>query len=267
MTFTDYIVSYFVLGSLAGLLSGLLGIGGGVVIVPGLHFIFYLNHFPHSTLMHMAIGTSFAVMVPTTLRSFFSHRKAMAVSQGIFKRMVFSVIFGVLMGSTLAHFLHSFWLRIMFSLLLMLVSFNLFFSSLVVVDHKVSQPVFRIVSFLIGFFSSMLGIGGSTFVIPFLLGIKTDMRVAIVVAVQVGILISALSCVSYIFIGFHAQGLPVHAIGYVYWPAALAAAGMSVLFAPLGAYFSRQVSRTTLRKLFACILMVIAVHSLYSILV
>ena len=97
---------YVLIGALAGLLSGLIGIGGGIVIVPALLIVFHFLHFNPHFLMHLVIGTSFAVIVLTTLRSYFSHRRYDVSYKAIFLQLLPGVILGAISGAVLAHFVH-----------------------------------------------------------------------------------------------------------------------------------------------------------------
>ena len=215
----------------------------------------------------MAAGTSFAIMMPTTIRSFIAHYGRKNEGTFVFVHFIPGLIVGVLAGVVTAHSLHSDWLRVLFSILLLFVAVSMLAPRSVVLRLSPSKLFYRVSSFFIGGLSAMLGIGGSTLTMPLLLSMQVNIREAIFVSVMGGMIISSMSCVAYIVSGMHAVGLPPHSIGYLYWPAALCTAAVSTLCVPLGVKFSHSIPTHRLRMCFSVLLLLISIHSVWSVVV
>lgn len=257
---------YFVLGAVTGLLSGLLGIGGGIIVVPTLAFIFTHEHIPSEYVMHLAVGTSLAVMVFTTVRSLTSHvmQQSRVIFWDIGRMLLPMVVVGVVLGVLFADRMHSSSLRVLFGLFIVVIAVRIFFF--------IEQPATKrqlptrawmhVAGIVMGMLSGLLGIGGGTTVIPFLLHFKVSMRVAIRVAVMVGIAVSLIGAISFYIAGLD-EALPMHTLGYIYWPAWVGIGMGSVLFAPLGVRLSHYMSTVILKRIFACLLILIGLQMLF----
>lgn len=159
------------LGVAAGLLAGLLGIGGGMVIVPGLFYLFGLLHLPEESLMHLAAGTSTCIMIFTAAASTWSHHLKGHIHWAIFRKIIVGIAIGVLTGNLLANHLDNRWLELAFGLFLLVVSFKLFLNvkpeSKTVVEKSFGLVITSLVGVAIGFKSGVLGIGGGALSVPF----------------------------------------------------------------------------------------------------
>ncbi len=265
MTFILFI--YFLLGTTAGILSGLLGIGGGVIVVPALAYIFKHEQFPDPLVMHMAVGTSLAIMVATTLRSLKSHLayKGRGEFWAIAKQLFWAVGIGVICGALLADVLHSNVLRLFFGVFVLLIALRMFLMR----RPKEQKPQLpsalrvRIAGIVMGALSGLIGIGGGTTVIPYLLHHQISMRIAVRVSIFVGLIVAVVGAVMYLLSGFNEIGLPPHSLGYIYWPAWVGTTIGSVLFAPLGTRLSYYLPSWVLRRIFACFLIVIGIHMFF----
>ena len=261
--------TYVLLGSVTGLLSGLLGIGGGIVVVPALVFIFHHEHVPDLVVMQLAVGTSLAIMVATTLRSLIAHLSRTRHPGDlvhIAKVLLPAVFVGVFSGALTANYVHSDVLRISFGVLVLLISGRLLLFN--VSSHQErslpSTNSMRLAGVLMGALSGLLGIGGGTTVIPYLLYYQVPMRVAVAVAVSVGLLVACVGTVVYALSGLNAHGLPANTLGYIYWPAWIGTAIGSVLFAPMGARLSYFLPASLLRRGFAVLMIAVGVHMMLS---
>jgi uncharacterized protein len=256
-------LTYFMFGIVAGLLSGLIGIGGGIVIVPGFLLLFNMQHLTTKP-MHFAVGSSFATMLFTTSRSLISHLRRGVKVISEYRYMLPGLVAGVVAGAYLVHFIHTLILGWCFIIFLLFASLRLFFADYVNFSFSVrGKKLFFFVSFFIGFFSSLLGISGSPMTIPFLEAVGVDLRRAIVVSVACGLAIAIMGTISYAVMGSYLVVLPHWSTGYIYWPAVLSAALGSVIFAPVGAYLSNKLPVNVLRKVFAIFLVVVAIHMMH----
>ena len=185
------ISTYLVIGAFAGVMSGMFGIGGGVIVIPALSAIFLQeNMFPSNLVMQMAVGTSLAIMIVTSLSSLYVHHRREVVRWNIFQTMLPFLIIGVVAGSVIAHFLSSLMLQIIFGVFLLLLGARLILSGQNKESNRVvSNRTMQIASILIGCLSSVLGVGGGTIFVPFLLYCSLDMREAMGTSIACGLTI------------------------------------------------------------------------------
>jgi len=271
---------YLVAGACAGLLSGLFGVGGGVIIVSILSFIFTGLHFPEASLMHMALGTSLATIIFTSLSSAWAHHKKANVDWTVLKQMAPALLIGTLLGSFIAAQLHSAWLKGIFAGFLLLIALQLLITSgrQLKLNHA-PQPPNRVVNslagLLIGMVSSLVGIGGGTLSVPYLTYSRLDIRRAIGTSAAIGFPIAIAGTLGFIFTGLVAQGglaeskvqavLPPLSMGYVYLPAFIGISLTSVLTAPLGTSIAQRLPTSTLKRLFALLLLIVGINMLWGI--
>jgi len=260
-------VYYFLVGTFAGTMSGLLGIGSGVILVPALAFLFHSQHFTTSIIMHVAGGTSLACMAITTSRSLYGHLRRNIPFWSIYRNFLPGVIIGTIGGAMLAHYLHSRTLRIIFGIVVLLFGIKMFFQK----SSKLSKRQLpdavgcSFVGLLIGGKSGLLGLGGGTFSIPFLTHCGVSMRQAVVVSSAIGMTVSIIGSVSFALTGMHAVGLPPRTIGYIYWPAWLGIIMGSLCFVPLGVKLSHYLRTVILRRVLATFLLIAGLHMLYVV--
>lgn len=258
----DFIL-FIATGALAGLLSGLLGIGGGVVVVPALVWIFHsLPAIPYNQVVHMAAGTSLAAMIVTATASVRAHARRGNVNWSVVKKFVPGMIIGVIIGASVAGMLGTNVLTIILGIVLILIALRIFFFSKVI-SHR-SFPAFWVVflaSLFVGFKSGLLGLGGGVLTIPFLMYFGLEMRKASGSSAACTLPIAIVGTISFIIIGWHAQ--PIHwGSGYVYWPAFLGIAIGGVLFVPLGALLGAHLHTKWLKRIFAVFLLAVSIHLL-----
>ena len=256
---------YIALGCAAGFLSGLLGAGGGLIIVPGLVWLFHLQSVNPSTIMHVAVGTSLATMIPVSFRSLLSHRKYDKAYFAIYKLMAPALIVGVIAGSILAHFIYSRELEVIFGI------FVFFMAYMLLHDNKKSEEVVLLpgpfgmsaAGGFIGVQSGLLGLGGSAFSVPFLSQRGVNIRIAVTVSVAIALTASLLGTFVFMMTGLYAQGLPGDSIGYVNMPAWIGTTIGGVFIAPLGAKVSHLISPRKLKVTFAVFLVLVGVKMLW----
>lgn len=257
------LLTFAFLGAFAGIMAGLLGIGGGLVVVPGLAFLLQYSTIPSSHLMQVAEGTSLAIMIPTTIRALFAHLKHKAEVWPVFKRMLASVIIGALAGAVLAHVVNSNVLRILFGFFVLYMAFRLWFVIQPKPQQQLPGPVgMNIFGFIVGAKSGLLGIGGGVLTIPFLTHWNVRMQDAVAISNAVSFTVSIIGTASFIISGLMVAGLPAWTTGYVYWPAWLPVSILSLFFAPMGVKLSHILSVKVLKRIFAVFLLIVAIQML-----
>jgi uncharacterized protein len=258
------LISYFILGSCAGFLSGLFGIGGGLVVVPGLTILFAWQHFPPEIIMHLAAGTSLAVMIFTAARSLLAHLKRGAVIWPIYKKLLPGVILGAVGGALLAYRLHSRILMIVFAVFVLLMALRMFFiKSLSFDQHRLPGPLgMTFAGLTIGGKSGLLGLGGGAITIPFLTYCEVSMRQAVAVSVAISLTIGVIGTLMFIITGSFSALAPSKTFGYIYWPAVLVVMMGSLLFSPIGVRLSHSLPTAILKQFFAIFLFVVGIRML-----
>lgn len=244
---------YLGFGSLAGILSGLFGFGGGVVIVPFLIWFFPLRGFPPEVAMIMAVATSLATITVTSISAIYSHHRRGAVHWRTVFRLTPSILTGSIMGSIIADYLPAQWFKLIFSLFLLYVAIRLLFGQNVE-DVRPRTPgpwLFSAAGTAIGAVSAIMGIGGGVLSVPFLVQCRYSMRTAVAISSACGFPIAVAGTSTYIALGWHKASLPPGSLGYVYLPAFAGIILTSIPFAPLGAYLAHRLPALKLRRIFA----------------
>lgn len=253
-------------GAFAGFMSGLLGIGGGVIIVPALLFIFHkIPHISTESIMHLAIGTSLAIVLITAKVAVYAHHR---IGQGIlwsvFRSMLLYLGLGTISGCITANHLSTEILESLFALFLFSIATKLFFDR-----HKpsksrtVNPPLHRIISFFIGFLSGLFGIGGGILIVPYLAYTGVDLRKIAAISSLSTLTVASVGSLSYIIAGLSHAGLPAYSSGYIFWPAVIATAIPSALTAPLGAKLSYVLPIKHLRYVFILFIIFTALNLVF----
>lgn len=251
----EALAAYLMLGAFAGVSAGLLGIGGGLIIVPALLVIWQQSGIDSPWLMQMAIATSLASVVFTAISSVWAHHRRGAVQWPLFRHLTPGIVLGAGLGALQVTWLPGGWLKSAFGVFELLVALQMAF-------HWRPRPqrglpnrfAMGIAGGLIGWVSALLGIGGGTLTVPFLSACNVPMQKAVATSAACGLPIAVAGSVAYVFAGWTTQGLPAAALGFVYVPALLAVVSASVLFAPLGARLAHRLSVLALKRVFALFL-------------
>lgn len=259
----EIIVEYLAVGAVAGVLAGLLGIGGGIVIVPALFYFFHLQHFPSAVMVHMAIGTSLATVVFTSLTSTYAHHRRGAVLWRSVAKLAPGIVVGAWIGAAIADYLPGQALRTVFG------CFVLFVSAQIILGFRPAPhrdlpgtPALAGVGVVIGSISSVLGIGGGSLTVPFLLYCNVVIREAVASSAACGLPIALAGSIGFIVTGWGNPLLPHGSTGYIYWPAVGGIAAASVLCAPLGAWLAHTIPVANLKRAFAVLLAVVGLRIL-----
>ena len=256
---SDIIVVSSVLGIVSGLLAGLFGIGGGLVIVPVLAVLFKAQGFSANLIMIMAVATSLAIISFTAVSSVWAHHRLGSVIWEKVVRLVPGIIMGSALGAVVAKQISAEGLRIFLVVFLLYVGIQMAWeitpkTGLV----KQSRILDFFVAIIIGLLSAIVGIGGGTLTVPYLVRGQMIMRNAVAVSSACGLPIAIAGTTSYILLGLNVGNLPVGSIGYIYLPAFLATGLTSILTAPLGAKLAHRLPAKKLKRYFSLLLFVMA---------
>jgi uncharacterized membrane protein YfcA len=251
-------------GSISGFLAGLLGIGGGMILVPFLTFLFSIYGFPAEVIVHVAIATSMATILFTSLSSVRAHHKRGAVRWDIVLTLAPGILIGGLLGGgKLFALLKTSWLSFIFAGFVG-------FSAYQMLMNKKPQPSRTLpgksgmlgVGTFIGFLSSLVGAGGGFVSVPFMTWCNVAMHNAVATSAALGFPIALASAIGYVISGYGNPNLPEGSLGYVYLPALLCIALASVMTAPLGAKVAHQLNVAQLKKVFAIVLICLSGYML-----
>ncbi|MEC9434510.1 MAG: sulfite exporter TauE/SafE family protein [Pseudomonadota bacterium] len=253
-------------GVVAGVLAGLLGVGGGIVIVPVLSWLLALVALPDALTQHLAVATSLATIIPTSISSARSHRKRGSVDMERLRLWAPGVILGALAGGLVAKFASGDALRLVFGVVALLVAVNMFMPRQVQAAEAPPKgaPANWSIAGVIGLFSSMMGIGGGTLAVPIQSAVGIPIRTAVGTASALGLLIAVPGTLGFIWAGWNVEGLPPLSLGYVSLPAVALIVPATWVFAPQGAKLAHRVDQALLRRLFALFLAITAARMLWS---
>ena len=248
------------LGAVAGVLAGLFGLGGGLVIVPILAWMFSWQQFNPELVMIMAVATSLAAIVPTAIASVRTHHCLGAVIWQRVFRLIPGIVLGAGFGALVADMISAASLRWLFILYLIYVGGSMALQLKPVFALKRQEAwLDYFAGTMIGGLSSLLGIGGGTMTVPYLLGQKLEMKNAVAVSSACGLPIALTGSLSYAFLGWNNAGLPEESVGYIYLPAFVGIVLLSVLTAPYGAKLAHRLHAQKLKRYFSIMLFIIAV--------
>ncbi|MBF0242850.1 MAG: sulfite exporter TauE/SafE family protein [Desulfamplus sp.] len=261
----SFFILYIVLGAVAGVLAGLLGIGGGIVIVPMLTFIFTAQGVAHEHILHIALGTSLASILFTSISSLKAHHKREAVLWSVVFSITPGIFIGTFTGTWVASMLSTNFLKIFSGTYLIYVATQMVMG----IKPKPSRTIPKragmiLVGSIIGIFSSLVGIGGGTLSVPFLLWCNQSMHKAIGTAGAIGFPIAVAGALGYVVNGLGAENLPSYSIGYVNLTALLGIVIASVFTAPYGAKLAHDLPVDKLKKIFAFLLYFVGIRMMWS---
>ncbi len=255
------------LGGVAGILAGLLGIGGGIVLVPGIYFILTtLGHSPESN-MHVALGTSLAIIVPTGFSSARAHWKKGVVRMDLVRLIGPGIVAGAMAGTVAADNMSGGALKAVFAVALFL--FAIVMAANPAEDRRFELNPSRFSHALagggIGFMSALMGIGGATISVPYMSLCGVQVRQAVGTAAALGLVIAVPSSLGYLLSGLNETDLPPFTAGYVSLPAFAVISPLSVTAAPLGAKIAHRLPVGILRKVFSVFMAVVSVRMLAGV--
>ena len=253
-------------GVIAGVLAGLLGVGGGIVIVPVLSWLLSASALDPEVTQHLAVATSLATIIPTSISSARSHRKRGSVDMSLLRRWGPGIVIGALVGGVVARFASGDALRLVFGLVALAVAVNMAIPKTLTAADALprSKAANGALSGVVGLFSSLMGIGGGTLAGPIQSAFSVPIRTAVGTASAMGLLIAVPGTLAFIWAGWGVEGLPPLSLGYVSVPAALLIIPATWFCAPLGASIAHRVDQALLKRLFALFLAITAARMLYA---
>lgn len=255
------LLMYLALGAVAGVLAGLLGVGGGVIIVPALIYSFAWQGVPESVLTHLAVGTSLATIAVTSISSVRAHHLHGAVLWTVFSWMVPGIVIGVWLGANIANMLTGANLQLAFGIFLFCVSIQMGLGFQPKGDRAFKEgPGLLPPAGVIGIFSAMFGIGGGSLTVPYLSWRGVLMQKAVATSAAVGLPIAIVGALSNIFVAWGHQDLPAYSSGYVYWPAVFGIVLASAYCARFGAKLAHKMSPQQLKRGFAFFSFILSIH-------
>lgn len=269
------IIGLLVAGGITGMLAGLFGVGGGTVAVPILYELFRYLGVPEDVRMQLCIGTSLAIIVPTSIRSYYSHQERGAIDKDLLRRWVVPILVGVIIGSLIARFASADLFKIIFVVVAGFTAIRLLFAKDnwylgTTYPHKI---VVKAIGTVIGVLASLMGIGGGQLSTLFMTFYKRPIHEAVATSSGVGVLISIPGALGYIYAGWPVAGLypdvaalqPPLTFGYVSLVGFLLFIPTSIYMAPIGARLAHHLSRRKLEMAFGLFLTAICLRFLYSI--
>lgn len=258
-------IIYLLLGCFAGFVAGLLGVGGGLVIVPVLVLAFQMQGFGGTTIMHLALGTSLATIVFTAVSAVLAHHRRGAVDWSVVRRLSIGLLLGGFLGAVLANFIRSDALKQFFVFFELGVAIYMMAGTPVLqraLDVAIRRLELFFVGNVIGAFSAILGIGGGTMTVPYLCWRGCNMRQAVAISSACGLPIALAGVAGYLWVGLDVASLPPMTTGYIHWPAVFGVVATSLLFAPLGARLAHHLPVKQLKRVFGVVLLLMAVMML-----
>ena len=258
-------LAFAVVGAVAGLLAGLLGIGGGAVIVPALILLFTGLGFSDAWIPHQAVATSLATVIASGAASAWSHHRRGAVRWELFARLVPWLLIGGWLGAFVAGWLPALWLKRLFALFLLYNALRMLSAG----AAKATRPLpstrsIGAIATAFGALSALLGIGGGILIVPFLTRHGITMQRAVATSSACGVPLAVAGSIGFMVAGWGRSGLPAHSIGFVYWPAALAIVAASMPMATLGAALAHRLPTRLLKRIFGVLLLVVGLRLLIA---
>ncbi len=255
------------LGAMTGFAAGLLGIGGGMLLTPFLTLILSTQNFPEQHVVHVAIATSLATILFTSISSVRAHHQRGAVLWKVVWAVAPGILVGALIGAQIAGRLPTFWIATIFALFVG-------FSALQMLRDRKPHAARQLPGAAgmfgagngIGLISSLVGAGGGFISVPFMVWCNVKIHNAVATSAALGFPIAAAGTVGYIIAGWNTPGLPglPQTLGFIYLPALITVVTTSVLTAPLGAKVAHSMDTKPLKRIFALVLFVLASYMFYK---
>jgi uncharacterized membrane protein YfcA len=256
----------FAAGALAGLTAGLLGVGGGIVMVPAMAFAFEVLHFDKDAYQHVAVGTSLAVIIVTGLASARAHHKKGAVAMDVVRLWAVPIMLAALAGGLMARLYSGDVLRVIFGVVALLVAANIVLpiQRMLMGNLHSSPTAHRISAVIVGYISALMGIGGGSLSVPTLVAFGHKMHRAVGTGAALGVLIAVPGTIGFVISGWGVDRLPPFSVGFINLPALALIGIVASLVAPAGAALAHRLDQVMLKRVFALYLLVIGLRMIWQ---
>ncbi|MCF6765629.1 sulfite exporter TauE/SafE family protein [Thiotrichales bacterium 19S3-7] len=273
------ILFYVIIGAVTGLASGMLGIGGGLIIVPCLTFIFHYTHLTPEFYTQFAMGSSLGIMMFTGTSAIITNARLSRIHTKVYWQLLSIILPMCILGAVVARFAHGDLLILIFSITLLVMIFKLLrnkkekhkpFNYLIPaneVNIQVSKRRCIKYGSIIGFISGMLGIGGSVISVPFLISQNLPIRYAAGTSSALSLPIALVGSISYTLLGIASSETVSYSSGFLYWPAIICVGLASMLTTPLGAKLSTITPPNITRRIFIVLLLFICMKMFYIVII
>lgn len=264
--FVVIIVSCLVLGSVVGILAGMLGIGGGLIIVPALSYL--LIHFmgmTTETVMPVAIATSLSTIIFTGMSSALAHYKLGNIQRRVVLYTGLGIAVGAIIGAQVASHISGELLKDIFAVLVILIALQMIFGKQKASENEASNGTLSVVGGGAGLLSALMGIGGGALLVPALVWFRVNVRAAIGCAAFCGLVIAVFGTTSFVIAGWNTIDVPEHSLGYVYLPATAGIVATSMFTANIGAKLGQRVNVRILKAMLACLLVLVSIRMILGI--
>lgn len=262
----EWWIVYLLMGLFVGFFAGLLGIGGGLILVTLMVYLFTVQGFPEERILHIALGTSITSIVFTSISSLLAHHKHGAVRWDIVRVAVFGLIVGTLLGTLVADQLKTKYLAIFFVIFVYYSAMQMFVNAKPKPSRQLPGRLgLNLASVLIGVLSALVGVGGGIMTIPLMSMCNVPMRNAIGTSAALGLPIAIAGTIGFIATGLGKDHLPPFSVGYVYLPALIGIVIGTLVTVPWGAKMAHTLPVPRLKKIFAVILFILATRMLWTL--
>lgn len=268
MAYLPLLAGLFVASALAGILAGFLGVGGGIVLVPTMYWMFNVVDFAPDVAMHMAVATSLGTIIFTAISSARSHHKRGSVDADLVRRWGPFIALGALAGGLSSRFFDTQGLLVVFGSIALLVALNFLRREPLILAEALpsATPPNVAMSGTMGFVSSLMGIGGGTLGVPLLSAYSYPITRAVGTSAAIGLIIAVPAAIGFVVSGLGVPGRPPLSLGYVSLPAVLAIIPITTALAPVGARLAHSIDARLVKLGFAAFLGITAIRMLLSVL-
>lgn len=257
--FLPFAIGLALTGAVSGVMAGLLGIGGGIIMVPAMVLAYQLLGYNPDVIMHVAVGTSLAVIIPTGLRSARAHDRRGAVDHGIVKLWAPWIVAASLLGGLMAGLYSAAALKIIFGVMALFIALNMALP----VQRKLMESlagvpmVNRISAAVIGYVSALMGVGGGSLTVPTLTAFGTPIHTAVGTSSTLGVILAVPAVIGFVISGWSAVGTPPLSVGFINIPSFILIGGLATLTAPIGVALAHRLDAKLLKIVFAVFLVVV----------
>ncbi|RPE27466.1 putative membrane protein YfcA [Acinetobacter sp. BIGb0102] len=261
------LIIYLLIGAIAGFAAGLFGVGGGLIIVPILYIVFTQMNYDPNVIMHIAVGTSLATIIVTSISSVTAHHKKGAVLWPVFRNLAPGLVLGSFLGAGIADLMSGQHLQLVIGVFAVWMAYKMFKGANAVVDpnrHLPTAPLQLAAGGGIGVASAIFGIGGGSLTVPYLNRHGVVMQKAVATSAACGLPIAVAGALGFMWFGSKEQIEVPNTIGYVHIYAFLGISVMSFITAKFGAKVAHLLSPAMLKKCFAGLLVVVGCYFIYK---